>query len=85
VCGGSGKFLIKQCPRRVLYDCEVNRFIGYFWHWKETEYAQYPDGRGKIYQPMKMIEALNLCGSVSSKREQAEMEASRKKVSNGRT
>jgi hypothetical protein len=59
-------------------DKNVNRFLPFFWHWKTTSYQQFPDGRGRYYQPSKLLEALTMCANLSAKQEQKEAEKVRK-------
>lgn len=53
-------------------DTEVNRFLPFFWHFKATNYTMYPDGKGRLNQPSKLLEAVQLSMAIVNKREEYE-------------
>ena len=81
LCKGRGRFVLKDCPIRVSSDRDTNRFLPFFWHFKATNYMMYPDGLGRLEQPYKLLEAINICSAMVNKREyeeQKKREAMRK-------
>jgi hypothetical protein len=82
ICEGKGIFTVNRCPVKYASDPNVNIFLPYFYHWKATNYMMYPDGKGRIYQPTALIEALTLCSIVTNKRD--EIESNRREQMNKR-
>jgi len=78
ICKGENKFTLKECPAK-MNNASVNRFLPFFWHWKATNYMNFPDGKGRYYQPSVLLEAFSLCANLSGKQEQKEAEKARNK------
>ena len=78
LCKGKNKFALKECPAK-MNNTSVNRFLPFFWHWKSTNYISFPDGRGRYYQPTKLLEAFSLAANLSNKQEIKEAEKARNK------
>jgi len=55
-CKGKGKIPVHRCPR-CIQDASL---LPYFIAWKNSNYTAYPDGRGRLYQPRKMIQAFDV-------------------------
>lgn len=77
-CNYTKKIQYKRCPRALSLDQWMLIFMPYFWHWKATQYHRYPDGRARIYQPSKMLEALDVCSIIAADREQEALKQSGK-------
>jgi hypothetical protein len=57
-CKGSGHILYTECPRHLGNKYE--RLLPYFFSWRAGDFQQWPDGRGMIYQPIKLRAAYNI-------------------------
>jgi hypothetical protein len=57
-CKGKGKIMVHRCPRCI----QDSSLIPYFIAWKNSQYIAYPDGRGRLYQPKKLIQAFDVLG-----------------------
>jgi len=55
-CKGKGKIMVHRCPRCI----QDSSLIPYFIAWKNSQYIAYPDGRGRIFQPRKLIQAFDI-------------------------
>jgi hypothetical protein len=73
VCRGSGEILLKKCIRALSKTITSSSTLPYFFHWKATGFMAYPDGRGRMYQPAKLLEAFSVCHSVAARCEEEEM------------
>ena len=51
-CKGTNEIKLKRCPHTYL-SADVRALVPYFFHFVAT--YQYPDGRGRLYQPVKML------------------------------
>lgn len=70
VCNGAGSFSYKRCPQSVFADYSIVRLCQYFFHWKSTEYMQFPDGRGRYFQPSIMLDAFSIMARVSDRKDE---------------
>jgi hypothetical protein len=78
ICNGRNIIALKECPAK-MNNASVNRFLPFFWHWKATNYMQFPDGGGRYNQPSTLLEAFAMCAGLSNKQEQKEAEKARNK------
>ena len=76
VCQGTGVIILNKCPVKIFLIDYVNRFIPYFFEWKNR--GEYPDARGRIFQPTKLINAFGICNMVVMEREEKEAKNARK-------
>ena len=67
ICKGSNKIELHRCPRVILAGHEIARVAPYFFNWINSEYREYPDGRGRYFQPSKMVEAFEILLSVRNR------------------
>ena len=74
VCKGSGEIMLNRCPAIEANNQSVARLLPFFFHWRATQYAQFPDGRGRLYQSQKMLDAFGVCNSIATRCEKEEME-----------
>ena len=74
ICKGKGTFPLYRCPVVMANDQAVNLILPFFFHWKATNYMMFPDNKGRIYQPVKMLEAFTLLSFISNKREAIALE-----------
>ena len=44
--------MLKRCPQSIL-DGNIRSLVPYFFHYLAS--SEYPDGRGRLYQPTKML------------------------------
>jgi hypothetical protein len=56
-CKGKNELKLHRCPRAIC-DANIRGLVPYFWHYANTN--QYPDGRGRLFQPVKMIAVFDL-------------------------
>lgn len=71
ICGGikrDNTVRVKRCPRSILKE-HVSRIVPYFYRYVASNYAQFPDGRGLIYQPKKLISAFDVLTIVHGREE----------------
>lgn len=66
--GGQSKLSLYQCPNSMIDD-EFSRLIPYFYVWLNSEFTVYPDGRGRYYQPVKLLQAFELLLKVKQTNE----------------
>jgi hypothetical protein len=67
--------MLHRCPAWALRDVSIQSLLPYFFHWRATEFTQFPDGCGRIMQPSMLLEAFSIMNTVAQEREKAEMEA----------
>jgi hypothetical protein len=60
-CKGTNQIKLKRCPRAIL-DTNTSRLVSYFRHFVNT--SQYPDGRGILYQSVRMLRVFDIWGRV---------------------
>lgn len=58
-CNGSGTIHVDRCPRTIDND-EAFVLLPYFFDWYNGGRTTYPDGRGSMFQPLKLKEAFYL-------------------------
>jgi hypothetical protein len=46
----------------------VRKFLPYFFEYSQT--GDYPDKRGRLFQPIKLLEAISVCNTVVIERQQ---------------
>jgi len=56
-CKGKGKISVQRCPRTAK---EGYALLPYYYAYKNSNGLQYPDGRGRWYQPKKLVEAFDI-------------------------
>jgi len=67
ICQGKGHFTMRRCPIIALSQPSIRRLVPYFFEWKND--GRYPDGQGRVYQPIKLMEAFSLCNAVCQEQE----------------
>lgn len=70
--------MLKRCPAKEANDPSVSRLLPFFFHWRATSYSQFPDGRGRLFQPQKMLDAFGVCNSIATRCEKEEIERMQK-------
>jgi hypothetical protein len=70
ICKGSNKIELHRCPRAVLADHEIARVAPYFFAYVNSDFHEYPDGRGRYFQPSKMLEAFEIFLAVRNRERQ---------------
>lgn len=78
ICNGKGTFGLKCCPVRFSNNTAIDRFLPYFWNWIDTNAMSFPDGRGQIYQPSKLLEAFSICSKAHNQKLELEREIANK-------
>ena len=48
----------------------IRRFLPFYFDWKNG--GSYPDARGRLFQPVKLLEAFKICNIVTMEREEKE-------------
>ena len=56
-CHGKGVIFVQRCPRAVAKSCAL---LPYFLEYKRSNYIAWPDGRGRLYQPVKLVIAYDI-------------------------
>ena len=77
LCQGSGKVTHKGCPRQSARD--VQSLLPYYYAWISNSGAVWPDGRGMLYQPLKLRRAFELLAWFFQNKEQKKAESEGKK------
>jgi len=57
-CNGSGRINHAGCPRHSARKYE--RLLPYFFVWRGGNFQVWPDGKGMVYQPIKLRNVFNL-------------------------
>ena len=63
-CKGRGRISVYQCPRTISDDYGL---IPYFNAYRNSEGLAWPDGRGRLYQPVKLVTAFDILGFYFNK------------------
>lgn len=71
-CKGKGAFRLDRCLKVAA--SETSRIAPFFYHYKATNMMAYPDGRGMLYQPNKLLDAFSIMATVQLDREQRAMD-----------
>lgn len=79
ICGGSGSIAVLQCPAKSQLTQEAIQTLPYFFHWKNTDFLHYPDGAGRLFQPVKMLEAFDVIAGVVARKEKEQLKKIRGK------
>lgn len=58
ICKGSNTIPIFRCPRRLACETNVSQLLPFFQRY--LDYGEFPDKRGLLYQPLKLVNTLNL-------------------------
>lgn len=56
-CKGKGKIFVSRCPRAYH---ENEALLPYFYAYRTSNNLQWPDGRGRLYQPIKLVMAFDI-------------------------
>lgn len=56
-CRGKSKVPVQRCPRAVN---ENYALLPYFYAYRASNNLQWPDGRGRLYQPRKLVFAFDV-------------------------
>lgn len=85
ICGGQKKgnaIKVYRCPRVSLLDTSVSRIVPYFYHWLASDFMVFPDGRGRYYQPKKLLNAFDILLEIRNREIEIEKEKDGKASSN---
>ena len=74
ICKGVGTFKIYRCPSQYVRDKSIDVLMPLFYHWRNTTYAQWPDGGAVLTQPIMMRHAFDIVLGVSLEKEKKAME-----------
>lgn len=66
-CGGKGKIPVQRCPRTVN---ENRHLLPYFYAYRNSHNLAWPDGRGRLYQPKKLVDAFDIWSFYFNKLEE---------------
>ncbi len=72
ICRGTGEIKIKRCPGSFSRSSDIVSLMPYFFRYKTN--WEYPDGRGRLMQPIKLTDALDLMSAVANRKEQEQLE-----------
>ena len=76
LCRGTDGIKINRCPVSLTRDTDIIRLMPHFYRYKNN--GTYPDGRGRIFQPQKLNEALDLMAYVANRKETEQIEMAAK-------
>lgn len=79
-CNGSNVVIINRCPRSIITD-DVYSLLPYFYDYYGGLYHGnqiWPDGRSRMYQPIKLIKAFNILLSEKDRIEKKKEEEKKK-------
>ena len=80
-CKGKGKIFVNQCPR----SCEDSSLLPYFIAYRNSNGLIWPDGRGRLYQPIKLVHAFDILTYYFSKLEGQKIEQVRDNAKKNRS
>lgn len=66
-CKGKGKIFVRQCPRAMS---KCSYLLPYFIAYRHSNGLVWPDGRGRLYQPKKLVDAFDILGYYFAKHEE---------------
>ena len=72
LCKGKGEIVYNRCPAAISADPETRSFMPFFYRYKE--YGEYPDARGRLFQPVKLTLALDLMMVFAVRKETQNLE-----------
>jgi len=72
LCCGSGRVTSTECPR--LLSSGADYLLPYFFDWKYSQYQAWPDGRGALYQPVKLRRAFEVLANYYANEEKKRIE-----------
>jgi hypothetical protein len=75
LCEGSGQIELSRCP--ASFGSSALSMLPYFFAWRDTK--TYPDGQALYFQPVKLIEAINILNSIYGKIEIDRMQMNNRK------
>ena len=58
MCHGSNIVSVYQCPRSLAGSLKAAVLLPFFQRY--LEYGEFPDGKGMVYQPVPLIEAMEI-------------------------
>ncbi len=70
-CKGRGDIFVRRCPRAVAKN---DHLLPYFLEYKRSNYIAWPDGKGRYYQPVKLIQAFDIFSYYFNKFESKQLE-----------
>lgn len=70
ICHGENKFKVFQCPR-TLCDKETNFIVEC--QYDLDKWGRFPDGCGRLFQPVKLLEAFSVVRAVIDRKHALEM------------
>jgi len=59
---------MRRCPFNVFTIPYISRLMPYFFEWKNS--GAYPDAQGRLFQPVKLLEAFSLCNAIAREQEE---------------
>lgn len=65
-CKNTGKIEIHRCPRKLITR-DVSMLIPYFYDWRNSDGARFPDGRGRYFQPRKLTAIFGILNGMFDK------------------
>lgn len=66
-CKGSNVVSVRRCPRAMVRDGNVSALLPFFWDYQQDRRC-WPDGRGRMFQPVKLSKAFQLMQKYVSER-----------------
>lgn len=63
-CKGSNAQPVFRCPRALAK--EVQSLLPYYYDWRKSNHIIWPDGRSRMYQPIKLTRAFDFMDAIVS-------------------
>lgn len=63
-CQGSNEIPVHRCPHALASD--VSALLPYFMDWYKSDRVAWPNGRGRLHQPVKLAQAFDILGNIVS-------------------
>jgi hypothetical protein len=73
-CKGTNEIMLKRCPRAIL-NSNITSLVPYFFSFINSH--QYPDGRGRLFQPIKMLKVFDIWAGIYYDNESSKRKADR--------
>ena len=59
LCEGRNEVIMRRCPHALLDD-NIQFVLPFFYSYRKSEGTAWPDGRGRLFQPIKLVMAFDV-------------------------
>jgi len=67
LCHGTNKITTRECPRALARLSEVSWLFSHFMAYKNSKWLAWPNGKGRFYQPIRLISAFDLWARLDNR------------------